>query len=287
MSTVADFATSTPSDVSQSLVYINPRSASRILESNTRNRPLSEASVNSLLREMLSGRWQYNGESIKLSVDGALLDGQHRLTALARVPIDDFELPFLVVSGLAAATQNTMDQGRTRTAADQMSIDGLASTDSKIVAGAIRIYLEWHNGILFADRVSNRVGNTEVVSWAHDHAVELAIMREVCNQKLRRVKCRPSLTCAVLTHFRMLDGQAALDFEEGLLTGAGLQAGNPILTLRDRLDRIKTQGLRMSDRDLIAFFIIAWNAWREGRSMVKFQRPHGGVWDRTNFPVAV
>lgn len=270
-----------------STIYVDPPMARRFLERNVRNRPVSEASVSRLFNEMISGRWQYNGEAIKWSTDGVLLDGQHRLEALSRIPDDSFKIPFLVVQGLPNSAQDTMDQGRTRTAADQMAIDGLTGSDSKTIAGAIRIYLEWQNGIMFANRVINRIGNVEVVKWAHDHPFELSVMHELCGQKLRRVKCRPSLTVAVLFRFQMIDGEAAREFAEGLFTGAGLESGNPILTLRERLDRIKTQGLKISDRDLIAFFVMAWNAWREGRSLTKFQRPHGGSWERSNFPIAV
>lgn len=272
---------------SQSVIWIDPPMARQFLEHNVRNRPVSEASVRRLFNEMMSGRWQYNGEAIKWSIDGVLLDGQHRLEALSRIPDDTFKIAFLAVRGLPNSAQDTMDQGRTRTAADQMAIDGLTGSDSKTIAGAIRIYLEWQNGIMFANRVINRIGNVEVVKWAHDHQFELNVMHELCGKRLRRVKCRPSLTVAVLFRFQMIDAQAADEFAEGLFTGAGLESGNPILTLRERLDRIKTQGLKTSDRDLIAFFVLAWNAWREGRSMTKFQRPAGGSWDRTNFPIAV
>jgi hypothetical protein len=278
----------TPADKpSPSIIYIDPPMARRILARNTRNRPKYEGYVNRLVGEMRSGRWQFNGEAIKWSVDDVLLDGQHRLTALSRIEDDSFSVPFLVVRGLPTSTQDTMDQGRTRTAADQMTIDGLTTTDSKVVAGAIRIYLEWQTEMLFRDRVNNRIGNTEVVAWAHQHPTELAVMQEISRYKLRNVKCRPSVTMAVLTHFRLIDREAADEFADGFFTGASLEAGNPILTLRERLDRIKSQGLKVSDRDLIAFFILAWNAWRQGRTLMRFQRPQGGSWDLTNFPRAV
>jgi hypothetical protein len=272
----------------QSIIYINPPMARRLLERNTRNRPISEGAVARLFDEMTSGRWRYNGEAIKWSVDNVLLDGQHRLTALERIPDGNFQIPFLVVRGLDVDAQDTMDQGRTRTAADQMSIDGLtAGSANKTIAGAIRIYLEWQGGILFADRVNKRVGNTQVLDWAHRHPVELVIMKEISGNTLRRVKCRPSITLAVLTHFYLIDGEQAREFTEGLLSGAGLEAGNPILTLRERLDRAKSQAVRISDRDVIAFFLLAWNAWRQGRLMTKFQRPVGGSWEISNFPRAI
>lgn len=270
-----------------SIIYIDPPMARRVLDRNTRNRPLSELHVQRLQDEMQTGRWQYNGEAIKWSTENVILDGQHRLTALSRLD-DSVSIPFLVVRGLPAASQNTMDQGRTRTAGDQLNIDGITNgADSKLIAGAIRVYIQWMNGGLFGDVKVNRVGNPEVVEWAKSHPMEIAVMADILgHNRVRRVKTRPSLTLAVLLRLYLIDGQAAREFAEKLFSGAGLESGNPILTLRDRLDRIRTQGFNTTDRDIIAFFIIAWNAWRAGRKMDKFQRPAGGSWSVDKFPIA-
>lgn len=274
---------------SQSIIYVDPAMAQRVLGKNTRNRPISELHVQRLMNEMESGRWKYNGEAIKWSVDDILLDGQHRLTALSRMPNDYPALPFLVVRGLPTDTQDTMDQGRTRSAADQMNIDGLtAGTDGKVIAGAIRVYIDWHDGLLFGNRVAEkRVSNTMVIEWAQTHPLELALLKSIVCDKMRRVKARPSLTLAILLTFHLIDGEAAREFSAGLYSGVGLEAGSPILALRERLDRIRTQGFKSTDRDIIAFFVMAWNAWRSGRSLQKLQRPSGVTWSRETFPKAV
>lgn len=272
----------------QSIIYIDPPMARRVLEKNQRNRPISEAHVRRLMDEMQSGRWQYNGEAIKWSADNVLLDGQHRLTALSLMPDEFGAIAFLVVRGLPTSSQDTMDQGRKRSAADQLNIDGLASgSDGKVIAGAIRLYIEWQRGLLFADRASNKIGNTEVIEWAENHPIEMAILRDILSTEVRRVKARPSLTTAVLLHFHLIDNEAAKEFSHGLFSGAGLEIGNPILTLRERLDRIREQNVKISDRDAIGFFVLAWNNWRQDRKMVKFQRPAGGSWTRETFPKAV
>lgn len=272
---------------SANIIYVDPEMALRVLAKNTRNRPISELHVQRLMGEMLSGRWQYNGEAIKWSVDDVLLDGQHRLTALSRLHKDFPAIPFLVVRGLPTGVQDTMDQGRVRSAGDQLSIDGLVGANGKDFAAAIRVYIQWTSGGLFGEKTKTAVTNPQVVDWAKTHTVEMSIMENIWREPMRRVKCRRALVLAVLLHFRLVDGEAARDFEAGLLTGAGLDEGNPILTLRERLDRIKTQGVKTPDRDYIAFFVLAWNAWRQGRKMAKFQRPVGGSWSAESFPKAI
>ncbi|WP_264028714.1 hypothetical protein [Mycolicibacterium brisbanense] len=262
--------------------------ARRVLAKNTRNRPISELHVQRLMAEMRAGRWQYNGEAIKWSVDDVLLDGQHRLTALSRMPDDFPAIPFLVVRGLPTKTQDTMDQGRKRSAGDQLSLDGIVnSSSSRVIVGAIRVYIEWSADHFFTDRVINNVSNPQVIEWAATHPTEIGLMEQICTGRLSRVKCRPSLTLAVLLRLYLIDGEAAREFASGLITGVGLDAGDPILTLRERFERIREQKLKVSDRDYIGFFIMAWNAWREGRKLTKFQRPPGGSWTRDTFPKAV
>lgn len=275
-----------PERHSATVIYIDPPMARRALERNTRNRPMSELHVGRLMQEMLSGRWRYNGEAIKWSVDNELLDGQHRLTALARLD-DSISLPFLVVRGLPCESQDTMDQGRVRSSGDQLAIDGLTNaSDSKTVAGAVRNYIWWSGGRMFGDQVrNNRPGNSEVVSWAKSHTVEMAILDEIIQDgSFRRAKCRPSLVAAILLGLYLVDGEAAREFSTYLSRGAGLDEGNPILALRERLDRIQKTRVRESDRDLIAFFVVAWNAWRRGQKLTKLQRPQGGGWTAETFP---
>lgn len=264
-----------------SVIYIDPPGARRFLEKNVRNRYIKESHVRRLMDEMLSGRWQYNAEPIQFSTH-ELLNGQHRLTALSRLDDSFGALPFFVVRDLPPESQDSMDQGRTRTAADQLCINKIGSNSSAIAA-AIRIYLQWTENRLFGDQVTKgKVGNTRVVEWATKHPKEVALMDEILCVQLRRVKIRPSLGLAIMLRLHLLDTEAAREFAASLYTGAGLETGNAILTLRERLDRI--QGVKTSDRDYIAFFVLAWNAWRTGRSMTKFQRPHGGSWSAENFP---
>lgn len=69
---------------------ITPQRASEYLKKNTNNyRKARMSDVNQYACDMKAGRWQFNGESIKFSKSGVLLDGQHRLMAIekAGVPI--------------------------------------------------------------------------------------------------------------------------------------------------------------------------------------------------------
>lgn len=93
----------------------------------------------------------------------------------------------------------------------------------------------------------------------------------------------PSVAAAAALGFMQIDAADTVEFFTLLARGAGTQ-GHPIVTLDKRLQRQRREGLKMPHRDYLALFILAWNAWRDGKQMSKFQRPRGGRWSEDNFP---
>lgn len=100
---------------------ITPDIAKTMLGENVNNRRISHDNVNMFAREMRNGEWRFNGEAIKFSKDGRLLDGQHRLLAVIAA---DKPLTTLVIRGLEDETQQTMDSGKTRTLGDVLTLRG-------------------------------------------------------------------------------------------------------------------------------------------------------------------
>lgn len=278
------------SQVTTQTEYLSPGDAKALLEMNLNNRHVYDKHVTTLRGHMLAGRWKFNGDTIRLSPTGEVLDGQHRLHALAGIDDQAFRLPFLVVYGIERDTQSTMDQNRTRSAADQLVLDDhiahLNSRDATMVAGAIRVFQQWTGGKLFGDhtRTVNKISNIEVVEIGANNPNMVSSLAELICTDLRRVKCRPSLTLAIMYRFCLIDQESAGEFMSLLYSGANMTLGHPILTLRERLDRIRDQRTTTSDKDMIAFFVLAWNAFRDERQLSKFQRPNGGTWSRDNYP---
>ncbi|MEC3957532.1 hypothetical protein VMT65_31175 [Nocardia sp. CDC153] len=264
------------------IVYMDAAMARRELERNINNRPVRLARVQQYLDDMTAGRWRFNGEAIKFAYDGRLLDGQHRLMALART--SGLVIPMLVVRGLPDDAQVTMDQGTKRSPADQLSIAGLASHNPTMVAAALRVFMVWMEGNLFGDVVRNPtpVSTTKVIEFA-DAYPDVVARAERFATVATRLKCRPAVACAVAIRFSEIDDTAATEFIRLWDTGVGLDLGSPILALRERLDSIRTARVRTSDRDYIGIIVAAWNYWRRGKQVSKLQRPKGG-WTPENFP---
>ncbi len=258
--------------------------AQQWLRRNTRNRRVREKKVHQYHVEMIEGRWTFNGAAIKFDTEGNLLDGQHRLAALARTAGTGLEFPVLVVYGLASQTQITMDQGAKRTPADQLELAGIGKAHTHLVASAIRVLEQWNGGELFGDH--NRLSPLlapKVVEWAERYPQHVETITTYARRGITRIKARPSVTAAVAVRLHEIAPAECAEFFELMLSGAGLAADSPILALRERLDRIKTYKITTSDRELLALFVVTWNAVREQRPLTKVLLPKGGL-TRENFP---
>ncbi|MFI6867584.1 hypothetical protein [Nocardia sp. NPDC050406] len=262
------------------IIEIDAALARRLLEHNPNNRAIRQTRVQQYYDDMISGRWRFNGEAIKFGPDGELLDGQHRLLAIARTSGQKF--PMLVVRGLARDTQVTMDQGAKRTPADQLTISGITGHNTTLVAAALRVYIPWLEGNLFGDFTKAKIATTRIVEFATVYPETIALA-ERFTSVASRLKCRPAVACAVLIRLTEVDENAATEFVRLWDSGADLPAGSPVLALRQRLDIAARTQTRTSDRDQIGLIVTAWNLWRRGRTVSKLLRPKGGF-TADNFP---
>jgi len=261
---------------------LTPADARELLKMNTHNRRLNEKNVLMWAQEMEEGRWASNGEAIKISETGVLLDGQNRLTALT-LQQESVAIEFLVVTGLPDNVQNTMDQGEFRSLAQQLCLSDIEA--DKILAAALRLHCLWSTGKLFLDGPSARRYTTApaMVDYAKNNPAALQMLRT--GRRYRRAPLKESLT---LVSFAMIcqhhSEQAASEFFQSLSDGAGLAAGSPILALRNRLINVQTERVRLTNQTLLGYVVTAFNAWVAGRPMSKIVRPRDGMWTKDSFP---
>lgn len=253
---------------------ITPEIAREYLALNEENRALKKSFVNKLTGAILRGEWIFNGESIKFDASGKLIDGQHRLAAVVAA---EETVPMLVVRNAPAGSQDTVDTGTRRTLSD-----------------ALRIRSEKNNSVLAAAIAwMHRIQNSKTASVMAGQSYPtiqqgLALLAE--NPGLRESK---STAYALYHNLRVpqglgqalhyvlssLDAQDADVFFDYLITGVGLEEGDPILTLRRSLTRIMQQAARsrgVGQAYMAAIIIRAWNAYRDGRPLARLQWSPGG-----------
>lgn len=234
---------------------ITPEMASQLLELNTSNRPLNQRHVDFLAEEIKEGRWRLNGESIKLN-GTRLLDGQHRLTAIATSgkPVD-----CLIVRGISSDSFQTIDLTRRRSGGDVLSIAGeqystsLAATLQIIHAYRTRQFMK-----------SYRLPATQMQE-------ELGLFPG-CRQsviKANQGSCLVQRSVAAGFHYLagLADPDIADKFLDDLMSGIGLLPGDPVLLLRNRLIENQRSRARLVKSYIAALTIKALNARLTGGSL--------------------
>lgn len=274
--------TTTPPSPAAEFLLIGAAEAAEMLEANTKNRRVSEQVVSAYRADMKAGLWETTGAPIQFSVTGRLLDGQHRLLALAGLP--DVKLHMLVVRDLPDAAQLQMDRGRIRSSGNQLELLGIEY--GKFIASVAKWHLVITSGLLFKDRTlqSEVTTNARIVEWALADEERVSFLQGIANLT-GKVDAPPSVVgTAVLLFADAAGRRSALEFF-GRLRTDGHPSGDPVNTLQVRFARLRRAEMFMPDRDKLALLITAWNAWHDGRSLVKFQRPQGGTYTAETFPV--
>ena len=255
--------------VKASVMSVTPRMAEEWLIRNTHNRNVTDNVVKRIARDILNGQYHLNGETIKLAMDGTVLDGQHRLWAIMESGIGVWTV---VITGLPMEAQDTVDRVKTRGIADALRMAGVPSAN--VLAGAISSAI-----IIQSDTPGDLSKGWPSVPEALDYLDKHPQIHASIpiGEALSRVMKTSSVSAAGLHHvFAMIDEEDADFFFDKLTTGADLAADSPIYRLRDFMHREITVQRRVNRVRLHAYYIKAWNAYREGRTLQFLKWSTGG-----------
>lgn len=234
---------------------ITPAKARVYLEGNTLNRPLSNKHVDYLAREINSGCWQFNAETIKFN-GSKLLDGQHRLHAVIK---SGKPIRSIVARGLDEAAFHTIDMGKKRSAADTLNVIGEKSTTR--MAAALAMIEAMLDG---QTRTSGAVSGTKVIELLREHP---DVRVSISAYQGPKTLLKPSTAIALHYFFAKKDRVLADQFFDDLRSGAGLGVGDPVFTLREKLIANSVGSKRLLDDAILACTIKAWNALRTGATI--------------------
>jgi hypothetical protein len=153
-------------------VTITPEMASSLLEHNTMNRPISDPHIKRIAAQIRDGKWRYNGDTIKLSEQEDVLDGQQRLWAVVE---SNRSIDTIIVRGIAREAFATMDSiRRARSGGDTIARLGQGASRNEI-ATALTWMMRWQRGIMLKFRdPRNRIENSDIEDAfnQHPHIVE-------------------------------------------------------------------------------------------------------------------
>lgn len=245
---------------------------------NTRNRPVRYAKVAQYARDMEAGKWLLNGETVKIATDGTILDGQHRLYACIQA-----DVPFetVVIRGLPAEAQDTIDTGMARKFADQLTLRGEVNT---ALLGAIsRWAFKWMHGVRLTGPADSEPTHNEMSALIEAEPR----IRDACTFAIAARARFKSVTGSVWGMAWLLfhgsDHLAADVFLEKVLSGEDIGSGHPALAFRNRIWNAREAGERLTPYEQLAYLILAWNAFKADRPLKILKFTNGKLTPK-NFP---
>lgn len=168
---------------SGSRIRMTPAMAQQLLESNQLNRPLAPGHAERIAGQIKAGKWRFNGDTIKISKTGDVLDGQHRLWAIIE---SDTPVDTIVIFGIDRDAFATIDTIRKpRSLGDTVALAGQAKYRS-VIGAALSWHIRWRKGFIETYRApKNRIENSDIEVALADHpGIVRAVERA---QSVRRV----------------------------------------------------------------------------------------------------
>jgi len=162
----------TMSEIRAEYKIMTKEAVDSLLECNVNNRNIRQSVVAAYARDMQSGAWQTTHQGIAVSIDGMLIDGQHRLQALKKAGYPKIKM--LVVTGLEMAAQKVVDQGAKRSIRDvlRVTFDYRFSHHAPAIARAIIAYN--------LNKSASQITPTpnEIIAVVEDHFDEIEVISQ-------------------------------------------------------------------------------------------------------------
>lgn len=238
------------------VMTITPDLAKRWMEKNTVNRPFSRATHDSYVAAMKRGEWKLNGESIKFTRDGRMIDGQHRLRAIITSGIS---VQIYVVTDLDNDAFRTLDGGKRRSAADVLSIEG--EVNAAVLAAATRAYIYLRD----RDFSGKAVSNARIIDTIQS-APHLRFWARLYHSG-KMQKMIPSAFAGVCALFAEKHGSdVVIDFFEKVRSGLNMSQTDPAYHLREKFIS-RARGVSFTAPMVIAYSVKALNSHVSGKPM--------------------
>ena len=271
------------------LMAITPAVARSWLRYNYRNRTQRKGAKRDYATDMETGNYEINGTTISFSRplrEGEdpdvpagsvmLVDGQHRLESCMKAG-----QPFVVyvAYGIKPEARRTVDTGIKRQLSDVFSMDG--EVNAVVLASCVKRAYFWgrgdfhlqmheesftHKGALeFLEKHPELRRSAEIASRTHSQ------FHGTTGQNLRQ-------SVAALAHWLLMqaDEEKAPEFFARLGDGEQLTSDHPVMMLRKRLVRDRTQKIQVATRretyhapdwQVLCYYIRAWNAYLIGPNL--------------------
>ncbi len=246
------------------IVTITADKAKELLVFNDKNRPISMSHVKKLEKQMVAGKWDFNGDTIRMS-KSMLLDGQHRLKACVNTGIS---FKAVLITGLDDSVFTTIDTGRGRSAGDALAISGEKNYNS--IAAALRLVAAMEIPGIYKAR-KDLTNNDFLLMLDEKPAIRQAVNFSISIYKKASLKfISPAMLAAVFFFCSKKHPERVEYFFKRLMDGDNLEKKSSIYQLRNALIYSKLESKRMERFKIAGLIIKAWNYYINGIYVQQF-----------------
>lgn len=206
---------------------VTPQQAAKWLDAdvNRENRNLRPSHVAYLTQQILAGAWQTTHQGVAFGHDGRLLDGQHRLAAIVRSKVS---VELQVSRDVDESTFSVVDCGLKRTHYDRVHL-----VDDHGINKTLCTSL---NYFVRQTKISGQsIPVSEIETAFHLMPDSWLWMAGMWVQPMKGLKYASVMASIAVYHF--VNRERAELFNDGYMSGTGLEAGDPVLALRDAIFR--------------------------------------------------
>lgn len=212
-------------------VMLTPALAQVLIDHNEGNRPIRIAKLSQYVDDITNNRWEFNGETIIISREGLMNNGQHRSLAVLETGI---AIPVLFVFGVERQTRKTVDTGANRGPHDQLSADGFTQPTTMAAISRFILAYERNEGKGFANL--NRISGPDVYERAKDDKLvdEASQFPYRYGNKAKRL-APPSVMGFCFYEFMKVDEKDAREFLDQVIAGVNIPADGAAYITREKL----------------------------------------------------
>lgn len=258
-------------------VFVTAQLAREWLKLNTRNRSVSRRMVTKLIEALQGGQFRETTDAVGFyALDGALQNGQQRLTAIAETGIGAY---LDVKRGMPEDSIEAQDQGRSRSAADIFELKGHRKDLAYVAAYRYTLILLW----VWTGRMSSfndpdrKPTVQDMLTFAEDNWLDQSF--EV-GKRAARSEAKISAALSTAIHWLATEHfgtDIATRFFDIVATGIGLtNEQDPIYRLRQQLLANRKASRKMTAVVLAAVIIKALNSYAREEPLEQLSYRHGG-----------
>ena len=259
---------------------ITPKIAAQFLERNKNNRTIKMPRVLMYANDMANGRWKEDtGETIKISKNGNVLDGQHRLYGILK---SKTSIKFHIAYNVPEEVFDVIDTGSIRNAGDVFTIEGIKMSNT--IPSIMGTYEFLKTGMSIKAQKNYRPTNAVLLEMYYQREkFWQSTAQKTHSWYLAFAKIlSPSLTGGMYSLFYDISEQDAESFMTQLCTGMNVE-NISVSLLRKKLMQDKVAPRKMPTYLRNALIIKSWNYFRkkEDIKLLKFDTI------RDEFPIAI